>query len=43
MQMLAERTANGIPLPADTVGKLPAAAERFGLDVLPALRQRGDA
>ena len=37
-QVLAERTANGIPLPAGTVGKLRAAAERFGLDLPPALQ-----
>jgi LDH2 family malate/lactate/ureidoglycolate dehydrogenase len=37
-QVLAERTAGGIPLPAGTVAKLRAAAERFGLELPPALR-----
>lgn len=37
-QVLAERTAGGIPLPAGTVAKLHAAAERFGLDLPPALQ-----
>ena len=36
-QVLAERTANGIPLPPGTVAKLRAAAERFGFDLPPAL------
>ena len=36
-QVLAERTANGIPLPPGTVAKLRAAAERFNLDLPPAL------
>ena len=37
-QVLAERSAGGIPLPAGTVAKLRAAAERFGLELPPALR-----
>jgi ureidoglycolate dehydrogenase (NAD+) len=36
-QVLAERTAHGIPLPPGTVAKLRAAAERFNLDLPPAL------
>ena len=36
-QVLAERTVGGIPLPPGTVAKLRAAAERFGLDLPPAL------
>ena len=36
-RVLAERTANGIPLPPGTVAKLRAAAERFGLDLPAAL------
>ena len=37
-QVLAERIANGIPLPPGTVAKLRAAAKRFGLELPPALR-----
>jgi LDH2 family malate/lactate/ureidoglycolate dehydrogenase len=37
-QVLAERTAGGIPLPPGTVAKLRAAAERFGLELPSALR-----
>ena len=38
-RVLAERTADGIPLPAGTVAKLRAAADRFGLELPPALRE----
>ena len=37
-RVLAERTAGGVPLPAGTVAKLRAAAERFDLELPPPLQ-----